>query len=885
MIRQRGVVLASLFVTLLVICAATASAQGRGSRDLTATNYQFSPQSLSVAAGGLIRLRLHNQSPVGQQHSLVVDLGRASAARLPAIDGGTDGVLAFRAPSVPGVYEFYCEVPTHRRLGMRGSLIVTRRTPSQSIHVQASNFRFEPSVITATARSAISVTLESAQGLQDIVFDLGGGRQVASAEVAMGRTTQVGFTAPAIPGDYAFYSTVSGNRARGMEGRLHIEPVRSLPPTAAPPNSIIEPIVVGLAQPAGLLLDHGMSYIALDGSGQESPELGSVGRGDAGVIALPIDPLGEPPAVLVSGLTNGLTHEGVVGVRSALPWPQDDAASLTDRPLLVALGGSDGQLHPDEAAKILIVKPPTQTLEVLADPLAHEVEHNPDGQDPEDGGLASDPRRLVPHPSGEWIAVVDGGAHTILKLDPARGALTTWAVIPPPSGSDEPAVPTDMAFFPDPQSDRALVSSRGVTGLRDGRLIYIHDRNDDGDAMDDGEMEAALDALDAPSAITLDPHNAHRLLIAEAGSGRLVIADVSNAPRVTIASKIDAAASVTGMQFAPSGDLLVTANLLSDATHGNGMKIPDGVGKIPAIALPTVAPMPTQPPPGADGFLKNISTRSLVDTGDKVMIGGFIVDDGPAKVVIRALGPSMPSAQVPNKLVDPRVRLIRMRDGAEIAANDNWVDSAQQAAIAADPLKPADPRESMLITTLEKGAYTAIVDGAGGATGIGLVEVFQSGGEGALKNLSTRGGVRLGDEVMIGGFIVRDGPVEVVIRARGPSLPAAIVPNRLMNPTVQLYRDQTLLLENDDWGQAPNAGQIATDPLKPVEASESVILTTLGAGAYTAIVRGAGGATGIGLVEVFRRGPATESGLPAPFDDLGLAYRRPWRPAVIAPHF
>lgn len=311
------------------------------------------------------------------------------------------------------------------------------------------------------------------------------------------------------------------------------------------------------------------------------------------------------------------------------------------------------------------------------------------------------------------------------------------------------------------------------------------------------------------------------------------------------------------------------SEILVDDTLPEGLVIPAGATDGEIVIAP-------------GGYLKNISTRSFVDVGDKVMIGGFIIEDGPAKVVVRAIGPSLPSNLIPNRIADPKVRLIRMSDAAVIAANDNWGDSPQHAEIAADPLKPANPKEAMLILTLEKGAYTAIVDGAGGATGVGLVEVFYVSGAGSLKNISTRAGVRTGDEVMIGGFIVRDGPTEVAIRAMGPSLPANAVPDRLMNPTLQLYSGQTMIAQNDDWAQAPNAALIAADPLKPQQPHESMMITTLDPGAYTAIVRGVGGTTGIGLVEVFKRNPPKPALLSvgaARFDWLGGALRSLW-PAV-----
>jgi hypothetical protein len=157
--------------------------------------------------------------------------------------------------------------------------------------------------------------------------------------------------------------------------------------------------------------------------------------------------------------------------------------------------------------------------------------------------------------------------------------------------------------------------------------------------------------------------------------------------------------------------------------------------------------------------------------------------------------------------------------------------------------------------TLNPGAYTAIVAGAGGATGVGIVEAFEvDHPESPLVNISTRGMVMTGDNVMIGGFVVQgNAPQTVLIRARGPSLTAAGVAGALSNPVVTLYSGQTVMATNDDWGSAVNAADILATGIAPTDPRESAILITLNPGAYTAIVTGAGGATGVGIVEFFAR--------------------------------
>jgi hypothetical protein len=156
--------------------------------------------------------------------------------------------------------------------------------------------------------------------------------------------------------------------------------------------------------------------------------------------------------------------------------------------------------------------------------------------------------------------------------------------------------------------------------------------------------------------------------------------------------------------------------------------------------------------------LQNISTRLRVQTGDNVLIGGFIVTGNAAKkVILRAIGPSLSTngSGVPGRLVDPTLELVD-NAGVSIAANDNWKDSPQRAEIEASGIAPTDDREAAIVRTLAPGNYTATVRGAGGATGIGLVEAYDvdSAADARLANISTRGFVETGDNVMIGGFIV-----------------------------------------------------------------------------------------------------------------------------------
>ncbi len=254
--------------------------------------------------------------------------------------------------------------------------------------------------------------------------------------------------------------------------------------------------------------------------------------------------------------------------------------------------------------------------------------------------------------------------------------------------------------------------------------------------------------------------------------------------------------------------------------------------------------------------LTNLSTRMQVLTGNDVMIGGFIVGGSSSKtVVVRARGPSLVPFGIANALANPTLQLVRSSDSTVLATNDDWQGAPNASAITASGFAPSNALESAILMTLPPGGYTAIVHGTAGGTGVGIVEVFEVDAlDVPLLNISTRGQVRTGNDVMIGGFVVQgSAPQTVMVRARGPSLVPFGIPNALANPVLRLVRssDSTVLATNDDWQSASNVAAITQSGFAPSNPLESAILITLDPGAYTAIVSGAGGTTGVGIVEVF----------------------------------
>lgn len=250
--------------------------------------------------------------------------------------------------------------------------------------------------------------------------------------------------------------------------------------------------------------------------------------------------------------------------------------------------------------------------------------------------------------------------------------------------------------------------------------------------------------------------------------------------------------------------------------------------------------------------LRNLSTRAHVMDGDRRTIGGFIITgDEPKEVLIRGIGPSLP-ASVPMKLSDPVLSLFDSSLPDPIATNNDW-KSDQQTEIEDTGLAPQNDLEAGILATLAPGAYTAILEGNGGSTGIGLVEIYDitPDSNSMMANMSTRSQVETEDNVMIGGLIIDPAgdPIAAVIRAIGPSLDG--VPGTLEDPTLDLHdANGVLIASNDNWQDDPEQSSIPTG-LQPSDPRESALYRMLDPGAYTAIVRGATETSGIGLVEIY----------------------------------
>lgn len=256
-------------------------------------------------------------------------------------------------------------------------------------------------------------------------------------------------------------------------------------------------------------------------------------------------------------------------------------------------------------------------------------------------------------------------------------------------------------------------------------------------------------------------------------------------------------------------------------------------------------------PPNGPAELANISTRGHVGLGDNILIGGVILNSDTTErtFLIRALGRSL---NINGGLTNPKLE-VKTPDGTVVGSNDNW-GSAQKQAIIATGLSPSDDEEAAMLIPLPGQSYTAQVSGVNGAMGIATVEIFALGSGSAkeFRNISTRGNVGTGDNVLIGGTIVNGSALQkLIVRAIGPDLAGAGVPNSLQDPALEL-RDAagTLLAFNDDW-RSEQEQEIIASGLAPQDNRDSAIVITLLPTAYTAIVRGKNGTAGIALVEIY----------------------------------
>ncbi|HVF70078.1 MAG TPA: hypothetical protein VM940_00535 [Chthoniobacterales bacterium] len=343
------------------------------------------------------------------------------------------------------------------------------------------------------------------------------------------------------------------------------------------------------------------------------------------------------------------------------------------------------------------------------------------------------------------------------------------------------------------------------------------------------------------------------------GGSVQIVGSLNSTPNITYRLEFFGNDQVARQGFGEGKYMLGFASVTTDGS-GNAtfdVTFPAAKGAAHVTATATDPVGNTSEFSAAIGQLLNISTRLRVQTGDNVLIGGFIISGtDPKKVMVRGIGPSLTNFGIQDPLADP---ILELHDNSTtLETNDDWKlrsdGSSQQAEIEATTLAPGQEKESAIVRTLPAGAsYTAVVRGKNNTTGVGVVEAYDldQAANSKLVNISTRGLVESGDNVLIGGFIVGNGLTKVIVRAIGPTLSTFGISNPLLDPTLAVVAaNGTPLATNDDWETAQKV-EIQGTGLAPNDSRESAIVTTLAPGSYTAIVRGKNGEIGIAVVEAY----------------------------------
>ncbi len=273
------------------------------------------------------------------------------------------------------------------------------------------------------------------------------------------------------------------------------------------------------------------------------------------------------------------------------------------------------------------------------------------------------------------------------------------------------------------------------------------------------------------------------------------------------------------------------------------------------------------PPVANKERLYNISLRASPLGGEQDLIAGFVVaGSGEKKLLVRGIGPGLEQHGVPDFLEDPTFTFYNSQS-VPIGTNNDWGDSAFAGILAAEMSRVGafaieeGSTDSAEILTLTGGAYTAIASNAGGEDGVVLVEVYDADevvSDATLANISMRGRVGQGAEVLIAGFVIEGNlPKRLLIRAIGSGLLDKGVVNVVADPTMTLYRGPNPITTNDDWDAHPERAQLesfmANAGAFPLDegSGDSAIFVWLEPGPFTVIISGVGGQTGVALVEIY----------------------------------
>lgn len=317
-----------------------------------------------------------------------------------------------------------------------------------------------------------------------------------------------------------------------------------------------------------------------------------------------------------------------------------------------------------------------------------------------------------------------------------------------------------------------------------------------------------------------------------------------------------AISGATGTSYSiPNAQLTDAGNYTVTVTNSAGVATSN------SATLVVNAPPPVAPTLAAG--IVNLAVRTRIGGVAGTPITGFVLRGAGAgkRLIVRAVGPTLvASFGLAAGLGDPRLDLLS--GSTIVASNDNWnlADADAMSAAGAFPLNVGSG-DAAIVTTLRPGTYTSLVAGPAGSSGIVLIECYDAATADIttrLVNASARAYVGTGDDVLIPGFtIAGEGTVKVLVRAVGPGLAAFGVPGTLADPQITLFSGSAVVASNDDWGDATNASQIPSVSAQngafalPAGSKDSVLLVSLSAGSYSAVVSGVGGRTSTVIFELY----------------------------------
>ncbi|MFY9923025.1 MAG: immunoglobulin domain-containing protein [Opitutaceae bacterium] len=548
----------------------------------------------------------------------------------------------------------------------------------------------------------------------------------------------------------------------------------------------------------------------------------------------------DPGAVAVNPVTNRVyvsngdnvdVIDGATGAVTAIPL----GVALGD----IGVNPATNKIYVGTASSVVVIDGATNTFttipvggyaDILVNPVSNTIYAEEDNLAVIDGAtnaftvipLASHSYDIAIDPATNKAFLVDG--KNLVAIDGTTNVASTIAV-----GSNPDAVAVDSA------TGTVYVSNSGS-----GNVSVV----------DEASIPFAPGFLGEPGSQTVN-----------AGSSVVFSAQASGNPLPACQWSYDGTPLADGAGVAGSSTSILYLSGASAKPGSYTCTATNSAGSATSSAATLAAASSSMP-----GRLVDISARALVGTGSNNLIAGYVIEGSAAlPVLIRSSGPALAPLGVAGTLPDPRLQLYS--GAAVVDGNAGWGGNSQITSIAeavgAFSWTSATSKDSALLETQVPGSYTAVTSGASGDTGIALAEVYDATPSGTwvssfprLVNISARASVGTGESALIAGFVIEGStPETVLVRASGPALTPLNVAGVLPDPEIQLYSGSTVIASNVGWGggaalsaAAKNVGAFTwSDP----SSNDSALLVTLSPGAYSAVVTGASGDTGVSLVEVY----------------------------------